>query len=154
MNWKYMIMYLGLLWPCAVASAAQTTTIFDVLAATETLTVVGTTTIQGNTFSVGNSSFIVFGGNVGIATTAPVGLFTVANGTLTVQSSGYVGIGTTTPSALLHIVGVPLAGAGAQFLWISTYGAIRSGEVSGTQWDSINIGRHSAAFGFNNIASG
>lgn len=50
------------------------------------------------------SSFVnAPGGNVGIATTTPVALFTVGNGTLAVTSAGNVGIATTTPAALFTV---------------------------------------------------
>src|SRR3989338_3343229 len=58
---------------------SQTISTFDVLVATETLTVVGTTTLQGNAFSVGGSTLVA--------------------------KDGFVGIGTTTPNFLLHVWG-------------------------------------------------
>lgn len=45
---------------------AQTVSTFDVLVATESLTVVTTATVQGNAFSVGGSTLVVAGGNVGV----------------------------------------------------------------------------------------
>jgi hypothetical protein len=45
------------------------------------------------------------GGNVGIGTTSPAGLFDV-NGKLTVLSGGNVGIGTTTPGSALDVNGI------------------------------------------------
>jgi hypothetical protein len=99
----------------------QTTTVFDILVATETLTVVGTTTVQGAAFSVGASSFVVRQGNVGVATAAPAGIFTVANGTFTVLKSGFIGVGTSTPTALFQIVGATTSGIPSiQFEWIAS----------------------------------
>ena len=149
---KILWLVLGLALGSTKICFAQTTTVFDVLVATETLTVVGTTTLQGNAFSVGLSSFVVKQGKVGISTASPVGLFTVGNGTITVLSSGLIGIGTSTPSALFHAVGAPISGSGTQFKWIASSGSLRAGEVSGKAWD--NIGLYSMAFGLDNEAKG
>lgn len=63
---RYLFNRLGILGFVSVAfgacpqiGSAQTVSIFDVLVATETLTVVGTTTIRGNSFSVGGSALVV-----------------------------------------------------------------------------------------------
>ncbi len=52
-----------------------------------------------------NTRFTFIGGNVGIGTASPAGLFQIGNSTLTVLSSGNVGIGTATPSSQLHTTG-------------------------------------------------
>lgn len=116
--------------PLAVNQAhASTVSEFDVLVATSNLTVVGTTTLRGNSFSVGVSSLVVFHGNVGI--------------------------GTSTPQAQLHILGPILRdGFASQFLWIASSGAFRVGLATGTPWSEANIGPFSVAFGQNNRASG
>jgi hypothetical protein len=151
---KIVIALLATLGACPIVCAAQTTTIFDVLVATETLTVVGTTTFQGNAFSVGSSSFVVAQGKVGIATSAPIGLFTVGNGTITVLNSGFVGIATTAPAALLNVVGASYFGVPTQFQWIGSSGAIRSGIDFNGSWGLGNIGVYSVAFGNDNVSSG
>lgn len=51
------------------------------------------------------------------------------------------------------IGGVPFSGSGTRFMWIPEKYAIRAGNVTGTQWDSGNIGDYSVAFGYNNTAS-
>ncbi len=45
-------------------------------------------------------------------------------------------------------------GAGTRMLWFPDLSAFRAGTVSGTQWDAVNIGQYSTAFGENNTASG
>ncbi len=45
-------------------------------------------------------------------------------------------------------------GAGTRLLWFPKLAAFRAGGVSGTQWDSANIGGYSVAFGLDNTASG
>lgn len=104
-------------------SQASTVTTFDVVVTTDNLTVIGTTTIQGNAFSVGGSTLTVVQGNVGI--------------------------GTTTPRGQIHAI----SGA-SQFLWLPSSAAIRVGIAGGTQWDPLNIGVYSIAFGQNNKANG
>ncbi len=96
------------------------------------LIVVGTTTIQGNAFSVGGSTFVVTAGNIGIGTTGPTQRLTVAGnigiqfganafiGTLDnyalrlrtnnadrvyITNTGNIGIGTTAPSHRLRVEG-------------------------------------------------
>ncbi len=48
----------------------------------------------------------------------------------------------------------PDLGAGARMMWISSLGAFRAGKTDADQWDSVNVGGNSAAFGENTIASG
>lgn len=49
---------------------------------------------------------------------------------------------------------VPVSGAGVRFEWCPAKRALRAGEVTGTQWDDINVGLWSTAFGYNTTASG
>ena len=49
---------------------------------------------------------------------------------------------------------IPAEGAGTRFMWIPNQAALRAGSVSGTQWDSANVGSYSTAMGFNTTASG
>jgi hypothetical protein len=85
-----------------------------------------------------------------------------------ITSAGKIGIGTTTPSASLHIVGdngliaegtfgsgaLPPGGAGTRMVWYPKKAAFRSGTVTSTQWDDVNIGNYSFASGYNTKASG
>lgn len=45
-------------------------------------------------------------------------------------------------------------GGGVRMVWNPRKNAFRAGSVEGNQWNDINIGVHSTAFGFNSIASG
>lgn len=82
-----------------------------------------------------------------------------------------VGIGTTAPKALLHVqdsnvvftglgaipgnIGLPpISGPGARFMWYANISALRSGRVTGNQWDMDSVGRHSVAMGHNPLATG
>jgi hypothetical protein len=85
-----------------------------------------------------------------------------------------VGIGTLTPdsSAALHVVAidsgkgflvtgtetstgtVPILGAGTRMMFYPGKSAFRAGTVTGTQWEGINAGLYSAAFGYNCMARG
>lgn len=78
--WGIMGLALGVLGVCPVLACAQTVSTFDVLVATETLTVVGTTTFRGNGFSVGGSALVVSSMAVSIGTiTAPSQLSVTAS---------------------------------------------------------------------------
>ena len=48
----------------------------------------------------------------------------------------------------------PASGPGTRMMWYPDKAAFRAGRVTGTQWDSENIGFYSTAFGFNSSASG
>lgn len=45
-------------------------------------------------------------------------------------------------------------GAGTRFVWHPLRAVLRAGTVTGNQWDNINLGKFSTAFGLNNTASG
>ncbi len=91
-------------------------------------------------------------------------------------NSGNVGIGTgfDLPAALLHVNGTgagegnvlftgqwngvpgpaPALGGGTRLMWYPDKAAFRAGGVSGTQWNTENIGNYSSATGYNSTASG
>jgi hypothetical protein len=85
-----------------------------------------------------------------------------------ITSSGRIGIGTASPVASLHVVGndglvaegtfgsgvAPPSGAGTRMIWYPKKAAFRSGTVTSTQWDDVNIGNYSFASGYNTRASG
>lgn len=94
---------------------------------------------------------------------------TTNNSIFNIDNSGKVGIGTTNPDAKLTLDndGAILAkgaygdgwdggtlGAGTRMMWVPNKVAFRAGVVTGTQWDNINIGNGSVAFGDNVISSG
>ncbi len=89
-------------------------------------------------------------GNVGIGTSTPTFNLTIGDGSAidgSFMALGYGTVGTT---------GVPLtiAGAGTRMFWYPKKAAFRAGAVTGTNWDDVNIGNYSAAFGNNTMASG
>ena len=72
----------------------------------------------------------------------------------------HVDAGTSTTKGLL-VTGtynasgtVPDLGAGSRLMFYPAKAAFRSGYVTGTQWDNINVGLYSVAMGNNTIASG
>jgi hypothetical protein len=90
---------------------------------------------------------------------------------LSVAAQGNVGIGTTSPVARLHVADSsvlfngpatlpanpgppPVSSAGNRMMWYAAKAAFRAGSVPGTQWSISNIGNHSFAANFGNIASG
>ena len=79
------------------------------------------------------------GGNVGIGTTTPLARLTVTDGSILAEGT----IGDT-----------PVSGAGTRLMWIPSKAAFRAGSAGGTEWDDINIGSYSTAFGTGNYATG
>lgn len=90
-------------------------------------------------------------GLVGGGTSAGVtlALRTAGNGAFDLSgTNGLVSRGTgspDTPSA---------SGAGSRLMWLPHTAAIRAGAVDGSQWDAVNLGPASTAFGRNTIARG
>jgi len=84
-----------------------------------------------------------FGGaGLGRTVTADNGAVLI-NGTDGLVSTGTLGSGALAPS-----------GAGTRMVWNPRKAAFRAGETTGAQWNDVNIGVISTAFGFNAIASG
>ncbi len=83
---------------------------------------------------------------IGINTTNPLATFHVADSGVIFTGSTFVPITTS--------FGPPVQGAGTRMMWYPEKGAFRTGEVSGTEWDMINVGRHSFVAGKNSIAKG
>lgn len=83
--------------------------------------------------------------------------------------SNRVGIGTQFPSAPFHaevssdaflVTGLQTGGniqdlnAGTRMVFHASKAAFRAGSVTGTQWNTSNVGEYSVALGYNDIASG
>jgi hypothetical protein len=80
-----------------------------------------------------------------------------------VQSNGNVSLGSTTGISALNLSGDdgfvssgvfgslfnPSAGSGTRLTWYPSEGSFRAGAVNGTQWDTVNTGQYSMAFGYN-----
>lgn len=88
---------------------------------------------------------------------------TIQGATTGTLSSTAVGIGTNNPQSILNVQNgcvlfdgttgsTPVTGAGTRFMWIPEKKAFRAGEVTGNQWDNLNIGSHSGAGGYNTRA--
>ncbi|MDG0817499.1 tail fiber domain-containing protein [Bdellovibrio svalbardensis] len=89
---------------------------------------------------------------------------------ITVDASGNVGIGTGTPEFKLSLIGdggilstgtfgsgasLVTAGAGTRMLWYPKKAAFRAGTATATgEWNDVNIGTYSTAFGYATQASG
>ncbi|MBT5855322.1 hypothetical protein HOH87_01645 [bacterium] len=83
-----------------------------------------------------------------------------------VDSNGNVGIGgNVTPEEPLHTSGnvvmngsifgnsLTVSGAGTRFMWYPKKAALRAGHIDSNEWDDVNIGFGSVAFGENTKAS-
>lgn len=125
---KTLLTAMGLAITSGVTAKAQTISTFDVLVATGNLTVVGTTTIQGNQLSVGTTALAV--------------------------QDGRVAIGTTTVGGLFHIVTPAyLSSETDEFLLTLPWNALRYGQREGAEWSQLNAGERTVALGgFNHIA--
>ncbi len=81
-----------------------------------------------------------------------------------------VGIGITAPQARLHVSEgssiftaaddvpsdpgpAPVSGSGRRLIWYADKAAFRAGYITGSQWDTGNIGLYSAAMGESTVAS-
>lgn len=116
---RALVLVLASLW-ASPRVEAQTVSTFDVLVATRSLTVIGTTTIQGSGLSVGVSTMIVANGTVSIGTSVPRALFTINSGVAgnapTFFSSSFTtpGISSfTVPSGVYQIFAKAWGGGGA-----------------------------------------
>jgi len=49
---------------------------------------------------------------------------------------------------------IPATGPGQRMMWWGSKSAFRAGRVQGPQWDDVNTGFYSAAFGLNTVAAG
>jgi hypothetical protein len=68
--------------------------------------------------------------------------------------SNYDGFGAQQNSLYLGPGNLSWTGEGKRMFWYPPKAAIRAGMVEGNQWDEVNLGGTSAAFGWNTIASG
>ena len=49
---------------------------------------------------------------------------------------------------------IPATGPGQRMMWWGSKSAFRAGKVQGPQWDAVNTGFYSAAFGLNTVSAG
>ncbi len=100
--------------------------------------------LDGNSYTVSAPSvFSIMGGNVGIGTTAPEFKLSLDDDG-GILAKGTFGSGTT----------LTTEGAGTRMFWYPKKSAFRVGNVAGAQWDDVNIGEFSTAFGYDTTASG
>ena len=102
----------------------------------------------GGTVTSVNAGYGLAGG--GTSGAVALALSTFASGSFNFSnlngfiSAGFFGQGTAQP----------VLGSGARMMWVPSRAAFRAGEIDGAQWDSGNLGAHSAAFGSNPVALG
>ncbi len=94
--------------------------------------------------SLGNSLIYDDGTSVGIGTTSPTALLTLA-GDGAILATGTLGAGTPFPATVA---------TGPALMWFPNKGAFRAGEAQSPYWDNANVGAYSAAFGQRTQASG
>ncbi len=104
-------------------------------------------TAIGANARVSASNALVLGNNVnvGIGTSSPQAGLHVSNTDILFSASGDIPVTPSNP---------PTSGASRRTMWYPDKAAFRTGYVSGSQWDQINIGNYSFASGNNTIASG
>ena len=68
--------------------------------------------------------------------------------------SNYDGFGSQINSLYTGPGNLSWTGSGKRMFWYPPKAAVRAGMVSGSQWDEVNLGGASAAFGSDSIASG
>jgi hypothetical protein len=93
----------------------------------------------------------------------------LGNQTTLLNAGDFVGLGLADPKANLHLEGndgfiatgtfgtgndLQVNGQGAKMIWYPKRAAFRAGYANNTEWDSLNIGSYSVAFGNSNQASG
>lgn len=54
----------------------------------------------------------------------------------------------------LNVGNIPASGSGTRMMWYPNKAAFRAGYANTVVWDDVNIGRYSAAFGFDTLAAG
>ena len=91
----------------------------------------------------GNRIFSILGGSVGIGTTSPDAPLTVGSSSIDGSIFAYGNMGS----------GAFANGTGTQMMWYPRKAAFRAGFEGGQQWDDVNIGIGSTAFGYNTTAS-
>lgn len=89
--------------------------------------------------------------------------------TILANTSDYVGIGLSDPKTNLHINGddgliatgtfglgndLQINGQGTKMIWYPKKAAFRAGYTNTIEWDSLNMGNYSVAFGNSTLASG
>ncbi|HLP64270.1 tail fiber domain-containing protein [Flavobacterium sp.] len=98
--------------------------------------------IIGNSVGTLDQAYDFGGAGNGRTITADAGAV-IINGTDGLVSTGTDGSGAVAPS-----------GGGAKMIWNPRKSAFRAGRVTTNQWDDVNIGSYSVAFGDRSIASG
>ena len=89
----------------------------------------------------------VISGNLRVGSTAAPTVALDVTGAITITDGGLLSTGTTDGFT------IP-SGAGTRMMWIPSKTAFRAGIVTGSRWDSANIGEISVALGWNTAASG
>ncbi len=99
--------------------------------------------------SAGNSGTLAFGAATGgSARPAPPATGGIPGAFALLNDGGFVAGGA------LNTGTIPASGPGTRMMWHPQKAAFRAGVVNGLTWDDINVGRFSAAFGLNTLASG
>ena len=98
--------------------------------------------LQTNTSGTLDQAYDFGGAGLGNTITADTGAVLI-DGTDGFVSTGTINSGAIAPS-----------GGGTRMVWNPRKGAFRAGRVTVTQWDDVNIGLYSTAFGINTNASG
>lgn len=101
------------------------------------------------TDSAGNSGTFAFNASTGGSPRpAPSAASSIPGAFALLSDGGFLAGGT------LNVGNIPASGTGTRMMWYPNKAAFRAGYANTLVWDDVNIGRYSAAFGFDTLAAG
>ncbi|MFN7978360.1 MAG: tail fiber domain-containing protein [Vicinamibacterales bacterium] len=99
--------------------------------------------------SAGNSGTFAFNASTGGNPRPAPSSGSTIPGTFSFLSDGGFAAG-----GALNVGNIPASGTGTRMMWYPGKAAFRAGYANTLVWDDVNVGRYSAAFGFDTLAAG
>ncbi|MFT7432963.1 MAG: hypothetical protein ACI9TY_000585, partial [Alphaproteobacteria bacterium] len=110
--------------------------------------------IYDGTGFVNKGSAVCAGGEVLTYNGTIFSCVNVASSGLWTNNTTYISRGSAHVVNDAQALPAALTGAGTRQVWYPNKYAFRAGEVTGAEWDDVNIGGRSTAFGYNTVAAG